>query len=68
MLFAKLTRMSNIDKKPRHDTDSGATLWAGVHRIYLPTPLDASARAEVQTRVQKGAEDAFGSRRERRIK
>ena len=36
------------DKKPRHDTDSSATLWAGVHRIYLPAPLDAQARAEMQ--------------------
>ena len=41
MLLAKLFPDEQYDKKPRHDTDSRATLGAGVHRIYLPTPLDA---------------------------
>src|SRR5215210_6810449 len=35
-------------RKPRHNTDPGSTLRAGVHRVYLPTPLDAQARAEMQ--------------------
>src|ERR1700759_4692050 len=37
------------DTKPRHNANSGSTLRAGVHRIYLPAPLDAQARAEMQT-------------------
>ena len=42
--------MSNMTKSPGHDTDSRrATLGAGVHRIYLPAPVDAHARAEMQT-------------------
>ena len=45
MLLAKLFPDEQYDKKPRHDTDSRATLRAGVHRIYLPAPLDAHARA-----------------------
>jgi hypothetical protein len=49
MLLAKLFPDEQYDKKPRHDTDSRATLRAGVHRIYLPAPLDAHAWAEVQT-------------------
>jgi hypothetical protein len=49
MLLAKLFPDDQYDKKPRHDTDSRATLRTGVHRIYLPAPLDAHARAEVQT-------------------
>ena len=49
MLLAKLFPDEQYDKKPRHDTDSRATLRAGVHHIYLPAPLDAPARAEVQT-------------------
>jgi hypothetical protein len=48
MLLAKLFPDEQYDKKPRHDTDSRATLRAGVHRIYLPAPLDAHAWAEVQ--------------------
>src|SRR5271157_4138737 len=35
-------------RKPRHSADPGSTLRAGVHRIYLPAPLDAQARAEMQ--------------------
>ena len=50
-LLAKLFPDEQYDKKPRHDTDSRATLWAGVHHIYLPAPLDAHSRAEVQTRL-----------------
>jgi hypothetical protein len=49
MLLAKLFPDEQYDKKPRHDTDSRATLWTGVHRIYLPAPFDAHAWAEVQT-------------------
>src|SRR5208282_4544699 len=37
------------DRKPRHNSDSRSTLRAVVHRIYLPAPLDARARAEMQT-------------------
>src|SRR5271166_1102620 len=36
------------DRKPRHNSDSRSTLRAGVHRIYLPAPLDAQAWAEMQ--------------------
>src|ERR1700684_3793126 len=39
--------MSNMTKSPA--THSRATLRAGVHRIYLPAPLDAHAWAEIQT-------------------
>src|SRR5690348_9710612 len=39
------------DRKPRHNANSGSTLRAGVHRIYLPPPLDAQARVEMQTRL-----------------
>ena len=49
MLLAKLFPDEQDDKKPRHDAHSHPTLRAGVHRIYLPTPLDADARAEMQT-------------------
>ena len=49
MLLAKLFPDEQYDKAPHHDTDSRATLRAGVHRIYLPAPLDARARTEVQT-------------------
>ncbi len=49
MLLAKPFPDEQYDKNPRHDTDSRATLRAGVRRIYLPAPLDAHARAEVQT-------------------
>src|SRR3954462_7837551 len=38
-------------RKPRHNADPGSTLRAGVRRIYLPAPLDAQARAEMQTRL-----------------
>jgi hypothetical protein len=34
MLLAKLFPDEQYDKKPRHDTDSRATLRAGVRRIY----------------------------------
>jgi hypothetical protein len=44
--FAKLFPDEQYDKEPRHDTDFRATFQAGVHRIYLPAPLDAvSAKA-----------------------
>ena len=49
MLLAKLFPDEQYDKKPCHDADSRATLRAGVPRIYLPAPLDAHARAEMQT-------------------
>ena len=49
MLLAKLFPDEQDDKKSRHDADSRATLHAGVHRIYLSAPLDADARAEMQT-------------------
>src|SRR5689334_20802759 len=42
------------DRKPPHNADSRATLGAGVHRIYLPAPLDAQARGEMQTRLSPG--------------
>jgi transposase len=48
MLLARLFPDEQYDKKSRHDTDSRATLGAGVHRIYLPAPVDAHARAEMQ--------------------
>src|SRR3954467_6034916 len=38
-------------RKPRHNADPGSTLRAGVRRIYLLAPLDAQARAEMQTRL-----------------
>ena len=37
------------DKKPRHNAYSGSTLRARVYRIYLPAPVAAQARAEMQT-------------------
>jgi hypothetical protein len=40
MLLAKLSPDEQDDKKSRHDADSRATLQAGVHRIYLPAPVD----------------------------
>ena len=49
MLLAKLFRDEQYDKTPHHDTDSRATVRAGVHHIYLPAPLDAHAWTEVQT-------------------
>ena len=49
MLLAKLFPDEQYDQKPHHDTDSRATLWTGVQHIYLPAPVDAPARAEVQT-------------------
>jgi hypothetical protein len=45
MLLAKLFPDEQDDKKSRHAADSRATLQAGVHRIYLPAPVDADARA-----------------------
>jgi transposase len=36
------------DKKSCHNTNSGSALRAGVHRIYLPAPVVAQARAEMQ--------------------
>src|SRR6185437_5642703 len=39
------------DTKPRHNANSGSALRTGIPRIYLPTPLDAQARAEMQTRL-----------------
>jgi hypothetical protein len=47
MLLAKLFRDEQYDKTPHHDTDSRATVRAGVHRIYLPAPLDAHAWTEL---------------------
>src|SRR3981189_3029044 len=49
MLLTKPCPDAPYDKEPGHDDDSRATLRAGVHRIYLPVPLDAHARAEMQT-------------------
>src|ERR1700691_5620187 len=49
MLLTKPCPDAPYDKEPSHDDDSRATLRAGVHRIYLPPPLDADARAEMQT-------------------
>ena len=49
MLLTKPCPDAQYDKEPSHDADSRATLRAGVHRIYLPAPLDADARAEMQT-------------------
>ena len=43
MLLTKPCPDAQYDKKPSHDADSRATLRAGVHRIYLPAPLDAHA-------------------------
>jgi hypothetical protein len=48
MLLVKLFPDERYDKKPRHDTDSRSTFRAGVHRVYLPAPLNAHARAEMQ--------------------
>src|ERR1700759_1244278 len=39
------------DTKPRHNANSDSALRTRVLRIYLPTPLDAQARAEMQTRL-----------------
>jgi hypothetical protein len=47
MLLAQLFADEHYDKSPA--TDSRATLGAGVHRFYLPAPLDVLAWAEVQT-------------------
>src|ERR1700685_69210 len=49
MLFTKPCPDAQYAKEPSHDADSRATLGAGVHRIYLPAPVDADARAEMQT-------------------
>ena len=49
MLFMKPCPDAQYDEEPSHDADSRATLGAGVHRIYLPAPVDADARAEMQT-------------------
>ena len=38
MLLAKLFPDEQYDKKPCHDANSRATLWDGVHRIYLTAP------------------------------
>jgi hypothetical protein len=59
MLLAKLFPDEQYDKKVGHDTDSRATLRAGVHRIYLSAPLDAPARAEVQTGVSPRFQSDF---------
>ena len=37
------------DTKPRHNAHSGSALRTGAHGFYLPPPLDAQARAEMQT-------------------
>jgi hypothetical protein len=37
------------DKKPRHNAYSGSAFRARVQRIYLPAPVVAQARAEMQT-------------------
>ena len=36
-------------RKPRSDADPRVAVRAGVHRIYLPAPVDAQARAKMQT-------------------
>jgi predicted RecB family nuclease len=45
------TSDERYDRKPSYDADSRSTLRAGVHRIYLPAPVDAQAWTEVQTRL-----------------
>ena len=45
------TSDERYDRKPNYDADSRSTLRAGVHRIYLPAPVDAQAWTEVQTRL-----------------
>jgi len=47
MLLTKPCPDAPYDKEPGHDDDSRATLWAGVHRIYLPAPFDAPPRVEM---------------------
>src|ERR1700760_928734 len=50
------------DRKPHRNADSRPTLRAGVHRIYLPAPLDAQARGEMQTRLSPGLQsDSVGA-------
>ena len=47
MLLTKPCPDAPYDKEPATDDDSRATLRAGVHRIYLPTPFDAPPRVEM---------------------
>ena len=45
------TSDEQYDRKSINDADSCSTPRAGVHRIYLPLPVDTQAGTEVQTRL-----------------